>query len=109
MILDTTSCYYYYYYYYYYFKPRVAPSHVEKKRFPRQGGWWIVQSNGQIGPDDCPLLRPLIHRGTAVAKFQTLFFSIENDVKLNEKCSKEKGRIREGKARRRREKRETGN
>ena len=45
------------------------------------------QSNGQIGPDDCPLLRPLIHRGTAVVKFQTIFFSIENDAKSNEKCS----------------------
>ena len=61
---------------------------MEKKRFPRQGGWWIVQSNGQIGPDDCPLLRPLIRRGKTVASFSNALFFIENDVKFDEKCSR---------------------
>ena len=58
------------------------------------------QSNGQIGPDDCPLLRPLIRRGKAVARFQTLFFFHRKRRKIQWEAFKQR---REGDEREKRE------
>ena len=44
------------------------------------------------------MLRPLIHRGKAVALSQTLFFSIENDAKSNEKRSNREEKETRGKS-----------